>query len=242
MKKLVFVLIAALMLACMPMVAMAADPDRVYPEGGNGTPFDGESRDNEVNVNFAYDDDGNIIIIEDWYLMDGYAVDISWSNLSFLYILEGEDGSVSTRYVSKWDPDQLKWILWDTVEKKEVTGGLNGQYDENGLFDFAGIDTVTVTSTADAVTDKDLGINGFAVTNRSSKGISVEYNYTQTKPLYTNPSQALETNSANIPAVYGQVGGNGSEATLYTSYNFLNVPTIPPLAPGVCGFITITIK
>jgi len=239
MKKLASIIIAALMVATMSTAVMAAET--VYPEGGKYTKFDGETADKDVNVGFAYEDEGNVIEIEDWDLEDGYAVDITWSDLSFLYVIEGEDSTVSTKYVSRWDPDQLMWVIIDTSTGEPVTGPLAGAYDDSALLDFADVDTVTVKSIAEAVTNRSLGVNGFAVTNRSSQGISVAYNYNQIKPLYADPGDALEAKNATIPAVYGQVGGNDSEATLYTSYNFLRIPTSPPAAPGVCGTVTITI-
>jgi len=239
MKKLVSVIIAALMAATMSTAAMAVET--VYPEGGPTTAFNSETADKDVSVGFAYDDDGNITVIEDWVLEDGYAVNITWSALSFLYVIDDEGSAVTGKYVSRWDPDQLMWVIIDTETGKPVDGPLEGDYDDSLLLDFADIGTVTVKSIAEAVTDRSLGVNGLAVTNRSSQGISVAYKYNQIKPLYANPGDALEAKTANIPAVYGQVGGNDSEATLSTSYNFLKLPTNPPSAPGVCGTITITI-
>jgi len=243
MKKIASIIIAALMAATMSMAAMADETVvTVYPEDGKYTEFDGETADKDVSVGFAYEDEGKVIEIEDWELEDGYAVDITWSDLSFLYVIEGEDSEVTTRYVSRWDPDQLMWVIIDTATEDPVIGPLEGAYDESELFGVAEVDTRTVTSTAEAVTDKDLGVNGFAVTNRSSQGISVAYNYNQIKPLYDDPGDALAAEGATIPAVYGQLGGhNESEATLSTSYNYLNIPDRPPAAPGVCGTVTITI-
>jgi len=239
MKKLVSVIIAALMAVTMSTVATAAET--VYPEGGKYTQFDGETADKDVSVGFAYDDDGNITEIEDWVLKDGYAVDITWSDLSFLYVIDGEDSTVTTKYVSRWDPDELMWVIIDTSTGDPVTGPLDGSYDKSALLGVAEVDTVTVESTDEEVTNRNLGVNGLAVTNRSSQDISVAYNYNQIKPLYTNPMDALAAKSETIPAVYGQLGGNGSKATLYTSYNFLKIPDRPPAAPGVCGTVTITI-
>ena len=239
MKKLVSFIVAAFMVAAISTTAFAAE--RVYPDGGIDTPFAGETVDKEVNVGLAYDDNGSLIEIDDWNLQDGYAVDITWGDMSFLYVIDGEDSTVTTRYVSKWDPDTLKWVLWDTQKDEEVIGGLDGDYDDSALADYQGIANVKVTDTTQAVTNKNLGVNGFAVTNRSSQPIDVAYSYTQSEPLYDNPVDALINKGGNIPAVYGQVGGNGSEATLYTSYSYLKVPDNAPVAPGICGTITITI-
>jgi len=240
MKKLVSIISAILVIASMSTVAMAADVEPVYPNGGKDTVFSGETAGKEVKVGLAYDDNGSIIEIDDWDLQDGYAVDITWSDLSFLYVINGEDETVTTRYVSKWDPDELRWVLWDTQESKEVID-LEGKYDDSALAEFQGRADVKVTDTTQPVTNKNLGVNGFAVTNRSSQPIDVSYSYTQSEPLYDNPVDALVNKGGNIPAVYGQVGGNDSEATLSTLYSYLKTPDNAPVAPGVCGTITITI-
>jgi len=241
MKKLASFIIAIIVIASMSTVAMAADSETIYPNGGKDSTFAGETVNKDVNVGLAYDNEGTLVEIDNWDIQDGYAVDITWSNLSFLYVIEGADSTVTTQYVSKWDPDQLKWIIWDTDKDEEVIAGLDGKYDTDALSDFADVDSLTVTSINDDIIDKDLGVNGFAVTNRSSQDISVAYSYNQSTPLYDVPGDALGAKNANIPAVNGQVGGDGCEARLYTSYNFLNAPENPPAAPGVCGTVTITI-
>lgn len=239
MKKIVCVIIAILVIAAMSGKALAAG-NTVYPEGGSDTAFDGETRDKDVNVSFA-NKSGDPVEPGDWDVQDGYAVDINWGGMKFLYKLNEDDPE--DRYVSVWDPDALKWIIWDTDEDKEVTR-LDGSYDEDNFTSFSGKAYKIVTNTTtDPVYDKYLGDNGFVVTNRSSQPIDVKYSYTQTLPLYSNPTGALASAGGKIDAVYGQVDDtNTSEAKLCSFYSFLTKPDVAPTSQGICGTVTIAIN
>lgn len=246
MKRITSILTAIVVISAMSITSFAAGP--VYPNGGVDTAFNGESVNNNVNVTFAYENGDEYIPITNWEMMDGYSVDITWGDLNFLFIIDYDDAVDEARYVSKWNPDELRWMLWDKIEMKEIDAAdLHGYYDYEEFVEFAGTDKIGVYSANKnidpTINPALIGINGFAITNRSSQNVTATYTYHQIAGLYDTPSAAIEEGTITIGKVVGQVDTLGeSEAVLTTAYNYLNKPNNPPENPGIAGTITITLN
>ena len=240
MKKVIVIISTLVLILAMGTTGLAAT---VYPDGGKDTPFSGEKVGGNVEVGVAEINGGNVTEITNTNKTDGYAVDITWGSMKFLYVINKEtDVNDYKNAFYTWDPDELCWVLVDEDGNKIVIEDMEGAYDEDGFAEFQGIFTKDMTTSTETTINKDLGINGFAVSNRSSQAVAAAVGYTSLLPIYANANVFEGATTASIAAVAGQiVPGTDSIATVTTYYNSLRTPDNAPNIAGTAGRITITI-